>query len=68
MRKGFIFGLAVFSGIVLSPLKSLAASPVYIVAEEGSVFLGCVNCGKYDDSSLNNKYSTYVNRYEQESI
>ncbi len=70
MRKSFFVGLFVLSGIVLSPLQSLAAKPVYyyLLGEDRSVFLGCTNCGEYDNDSLENDFGTYGSPYNPMSI
>lgn len=31
-------------------------------------FLGCLNCGKYDDGSICNKYGQYGSKYQTDSI
>jgi hypothetical protein len=33
-----------------------------------SVFLGCINCDKYDSSALDNRYGEYGSRYSSTSI
>ncbi len=68
MRKIFFISLIACSSVFLFPLKSLATTPVYIFAEQGSVFLGCVNCDKYENNSLNNRYSDYGSPYSAYSV
>jgi hypothetical protein len=68
MRKLLFVGVIALSSIVFMPLKSLAAVPVYIFGDQGATFLGCVNCGQYDNNSLNNQYGTYGSPYNQMSI
>jgi hypothetical protein len=68
MRKLFIVGLMTLSGILASASESLAANPVTIFGDGGRIFLGCVNCDKYDNDSLNNQFSNYASQYSSESI
>jgi hypothetical protein len=36
--------------------------------ETGKNFVGCLNCGKYDASSICNRYGDYGSRYSDKSI
>lgn len=68
MRKILACSLLVVTSLVMSSAKSYAATPFYIFAKEGRVFLGCTNCDKYDSDSLNNKYGDYGSSYSRLSI
>lgn len=68
MRKILACSLLVVTGLVMSSAKSYAATPLYIFAKEGRVFLGCINCDKYDSDSLDNRYGEYGSQYSSLSI
>lgn len=36
--------------------------------ETGRTFAGCLNCNRYDDAAVCNKYGTYGSKYEDHSI
>lgn len=57
--------------IILLSLFSVAYQGQSILIYGGSnhdVFLGCMNCSKYENSSIWNKYGIYGSKYNEKSI
>jgi hypothetical protein len=61
------FALAI---TVLIVQVAIAQTPELMLfgGENHKIFLGCLNCSKYDSSSVCNKYGNYGSRYNSESI
>jgi len=60
---------------ISSLLATLLATPAFAGGDlllyggsDRTVFLGCFTCGKFDEASIGNKFSTYGNRFSSESI
>ncbi|NPA46231.1 MAG: hypothetical protein GXO24_03355 [Chlorobi bacterium] len=51
------------------PAKALSAQELLIFGGRGHhVFLGCLNCSRYDESSIWNPYGDFGSRYNEHSI
>ena len=70
------FWSGVAAGMAQAAAPSFSASDVFPSSPElllfggtdHDTFLGCLNCSKYDSSSLHNKYSDFGNRYSSNSL
>ncbi|MDG6345263.1 hypothetical protein Q7469_03775 [Glaesserella parasuis] len=58
------------TSITLLSSLSAYAEPTYLLfaGENHDKFLGCLNCNKYDNSSIWNKYGDFGSKYSSESI
>ncbi|MWP99728.1 hypothetical protein F9874_05550 [Glaesserella parasuis] len=58
------------TSITLLSSLSAYAEPTYLlfVGKNHDKFLGCLNCNKYDNSSIWNKYGDFGSKYSSESI
>jgi hypothetical protein len=61
----FVFGL-----LALSASGAVAQEPALLLfdGESGQTFAGCLNCNKFDDAAVCNKYGDYGSKYEDSSI
>ena len=65
--------IVLFLTLILIAGVSLAGSSADVElllfgGENHKVFLGCLNCRRYDQSSVWNSYGTYGSKYQSESI
>lgn len=55
--------------LVITSFPSIAAEALLLFGGKGhDVFLGCLNCGKYEAASVCNKYGEHGSKYAAESI
>ena len=54
-------------GLLLLSLSAIANAEIRLYTDSGE-FAGCMECSKYSDESICNKYGTYGSRYNNESI
>lgn len=68
MKKLRIFWVSVI--LILSAGSALAEEPVLLLfgGDDHDKFLGCLNCSKYDLSSVWNKYGEHGSKYNSDSI
>lgn len=68
MRKVKAIWIVIF--LILTCGTALAEEPVLLLlgGENHDKFLGCLNCSKYDLSSVWNKYGEYGSKYNSDSI
>lgn len=69
MKKCLLLPLVVL--LVIASSQAAAAQDVELLLFGGAghkVFLGCLNCSKYDSDSIWNKFGTYGSRYNPNSI
>jgi hypothetical protein len=68
--SGVAAGLAEAAAPGYSSSDVFPSSPELLLFGGGNhdKFLGCLNCAKYETSSLHNKYSDFGNRYSSDSI
>lgn len=64
--KAFRFTLL----LTLIPFPAFTKDPVLLLygGENHELFLGCLNCSKYDSSSIWNKYGEHGSKYNSDSI
>ena len=61
--------IACFSLYLLLSTNVFADKALLIFGGQNhDVFIGCLNCDKYDDSSIWNKYGSFGSKYEDKSI
>ncbi|MCA6574577.1 MAG: hypothetical protein IM537_04570 [Pseudanabaena sp. M57BS1SP1A06MG] len=70
-KKTVFFSL--LSSFFLLVDNSFAESPLLIYGSlengtRGIVFLGCINCNKFDDNSLSNRFGDFGSRFSETSI
>lgn len=50
------------------PGQAFATELLLFAGKSHDKFVGCLNCSRYDDQSVWNKYGTYGSKYNNESI
>lgn len=71
MRK--ILSFFAFASFLLLADNALAESPLLIYGSSGNgtrgiIFLGCINCNKFDNDALANRFGDFGNRFSSTSI
>jgi hypothetical protein len=70
MRK--ILRFFTVASLILFADDALAESPLLIYGSSGNgrgiVFLGCINCNKFDNDALANQFGDFGNRFSSTSI
>jgi len=55
--------------LTLALITALGQKPLHIYGgKDHEIYLGCLNCNKYDVSSIWNEYATYGSKYNSKSI
>ena len=54
--------------ILISSSVNAAEALLLFGGKNHDEFIGCLNCGKYDDGSVCNKYGDYGSKYSDKSI
>ena len=60
--------VAAFFLFVTAPAQAQNVALLLFDAETGDKFAGCLNCGRYDDASVCNRYGEFGSRYGDASI
>ncbi|WP_195908521.1 hypothetical protein [Novosphingobium sp. Gsoil 351] len=71
MRNSWVITIAVLGlgmGSGVEPASAQSAALLLFDGEKGEQFAGCLNCGRYDQASVCNRYGDYGSRYSSKSI
>lgn len=60
--------LVIFLGSLFFTINTFSQTLHLYGGENSDVYLGCINCGKYDANSIWNKHGTYGSKYNSNSI
>ena len=63
-----ILGVLMKVFLLLVALVPTAARAELLLYSDDNTFHGCLDCGKYDNESVCNKYGTYGSKYNSDSI
>ena len=66
--KARLFCLVLGAAVVTLPPQASAQERFLFGGENQGIFLGCMNCSKYYNNSIHNKYGPHGDKYASESI
>ncbi len=67
LRRFFLLTLALATGVSFPAWAQNSALLLYD-GEKGKEFVGCLNCSKFESSSICNQFGTYGSKFNSDSI